>query len=675
MDALDKIATRGFTAVDIAVIPCYCCHIDPFRWTEKDSATLLQTLALRHMRISSLNVSVDSLPALYDEEPWEYIEECLKIAARLGAYTVTIPPGPAVKERDWVETAKNIAKRLRGLADLAEGLDLRLSVEAPHAYTLAEDYVQSARLFELTNDPRVGCTFDTSHAQRDGQCPIAQGIDCVGAEIVHVHLRDALWKYVDLTPGKGDCDYLPFIKSLLHRGYEGDFNLELEYSHSGVEYAIQELDFAQNYMRFLLDGKSPPPAYAIWKTKRRQFAGMIARTIRDPKAFIVSCPRLKQTLKPVAKFLRETIPTRYTSHEVHWQRRWGINAPSRIEFVRREVKSSTRSNQKSIRVGILGCGNVGSDMHAPGFARLAGMEVVGVCDRQRDRADATARRIGCPAYYSIEDLVKQAKPTLVANCTNEWVHYSTTMYLLENGIDVFCEKIMAELVAKGEAMVNRASEKGLVLGVNFNWRFLPGVMKIRQIKESGNLGELLILRFLCHSWVWHHALDLVSHLGGRPVSVSALLREDAAHKDHRPWRRFANEMPYVPGVYGMAMLETEEGVAANITSSELWNPEACLFSLDAVFRNGTISLSGIRMQNAVGVLSSDNNRVDLSTGLIPKEGPSNFAITFQRSIQAFAEAYIEGHPIPSSGEDALRAMRIERAVTQASASGEKIRLQ
>src|SRR2546425_1148676 len=100
IEALGKIFSRGFTAVDIGVIPSYCCHIDPDAWTEKDSAILLQTLALRQMRISSLNVSVDDLYSLYDEEPWNFIEKCIKIAAQVGAYTVTIPPGPAVRERD-----------------------------------------------------------------------------------------------------------------------------------------------------------------------------------------------------------------------------------------------------------------------------------------------------------------------------------------------------------------------------------------------------------------------------------------------------------------------------------------------------------------------------------------------------------------------------------------------
>jgi len=673
IEALDRIAAEGFRAIDIGIIPCHCCHIEPVGWTERDNLLLLDELNSRQLRLSSLNVSLNSFPARYDAEPWEYLEKCVKIAAQLGAYTVTIPPGPPTNEKHWVEAANTITKHFRKLADFAEDSGMRISIEAPHAFTLAEDYAQAARLFEIANDPRLGCAFDTSHAQRDDRYSISEGTNRVGAEIVHVHLRDTLWKNIDLTPGKGQCDYLPFIRTLLDRGYQGDFNFELEDNKANNDHIAQELKFAKKYLHHILDGEQLPPDFEAWKSKRRQLVEMAVRSLRDPKSFVVNRSSLKTKLKPIANLLRQTLPKRSTRFEVRWQKHWTIKRVNRIEFVQGPPPSLS-AGQRIIRVGILGCGGVGDNMHAPGFARLPGVQVVGVCDKQHELADDTARRIGCRPFYSLNEMVEQAKPTLVANCTKEWVHYNTTMYLLEHGIDVFCEKIMAEEEAKGEAMVRRAAEKGRVLAVNFNWRFLPGIQKIKQIKESGGLGELCILRFFCHSWVWHHAIDLVGHLGGGIASVSAFLRQDSPDRDHRPWRRFADKIPYVPGICGMAMLETAQGIAANITSSELWNPETCLFNLDAVFRRGVISLSGIRMSDAVGILSSDQNHLNLRDDLVPRDGTSRFAITFQRSIEAFVKAYAKGDEIPSSGKDGLRAMRVEKAIMQSAASGRKIQI-
>jgi predicted dehydrogenase/sugar phosphate isomerase/epimerase len=676
IEALDKIKAGGFHSVDIGIVPCYCCHLEPSSWSSDRRARLLDELASRQLKVSSLNVAVGALPSRDENEPWTFTAKCLKIAADLGAYAVTISPGPAAEQGDWLLLAEGLAKRIHALADQAEGSGIRLSVESPHAGSLTDSYAESNRFFQVIADPRVGSTFDTSHAQRDESCSLKEGIQRIGAEIVHVHLRDALRKRFDLTPGKGACDYLPFIQELMERGYKGDLNIELECHNLTTDQIAVELEFARDYLHALLEQQPMPARLLAWKNQRLQFRQILSQTIRDPKDFIVQRPRLKALLKPVLKPLVKAFhyacPIPYTRFEVRWQQHWGVRPRPKIKMVR--MGGHSLSNQKVTRVGILGCGTVGSTMHAPSFARLPGIEIVGVCDTQPRLADALAREVGCPAFYSLNELVSEAKPDLVANATKEWTHHSTTMFLLKNGIDVFCEKIMAEELTKGEAMVQMAAAQGRVLAVNFNWRFLPGIMKIKQIKDSGTLGELCILRFFCHSWVWHHALDLACYLGGDIASVFALIRQDPIHNDPRPWRRFADELVYLPGVCGMVMFESGQRVATCVTSSELWNPHSCLFNLDAVFRHGTISLSGIRLNDAMGVLSSDKADLDLSSDLSPSDGPSDFSITFQRSIQAFVRSYHSGQAPPVSGQDGLQAMKIERAVARSAASGQKVHL-
>jgi predicted dehydrogenase/sugar phosphate isomerase/epimerase len=676
IEALDAIAARGFHAVDIGIVPCYCCHLEPTSWTRDKSARLLEDMAARQLKVSSLNVSPGSLPSRAEDEPWEFTAKCLEIAAQLRAYTVTVSPGPSAGDGKWVELANHRAKRIRALADLAETSGIRLSVEAPHVNTLAENYAEANRLFQTIADARVGCTFDTSHAQQDELGSLKEGIQRVGTEIIHVHLRDALRKRIDVTPGKGACDYLPFIQELIERGYQGDFNFELECHGLTTGQIAGELEFARDYLHALIDQKPLPARFLPWKDKRFQFRQILSSNIRNPATFILQRPRLKAILRPVLKPLADalsyTLPASYSRFEARWQKHWGRRPSVELKMVRPNCRLSP--SQKVTGVGILGCGNIGSKLHAPAFASLPGVKIVGVCDVKPKLADALARKIGCRAFYSLDALVTEAKPDLVANATREWTHHATTMFLLQNGIDVFCEKMMAEALAKGEEMVQTAARHRRVLAVNFNWRFLPGIVKIKKTKDSGILGGLCILRFFCHSWVWHHALDLASYLGGNITSVFAIVRQDSAHSDPRPWRRFADELLYLPGVCAMAMLETDQGMAINLTSSEMWSSEACLFNLDAVFRRGTISLSGIRSNDAVGILSSDNADLDLLSDLTPSDGPAGFSITFQRSIQAFTRAYRGGQAPPIGGQDGLQAMRIERAIAQSAASGQKVLL-
>ena len=671
--ALDKIQALGFSPVDIGVLPSFCPHLDLVHWTDKDTTALVSGLAARKLRVSSLNVDPSGLAICHPDEPVEFLAASLKIAAGLGARTVTLQTGPSAVESEWLEKANVVAQRIRHLAEVGHRLGLRVSVEAPHTGTLASNYEQSARLFKLINDPRVGCTFDTSHAQLNNPQSLVEGIAAVGAEILHVHLRDVLGNSFAVTPGKGVCEFAPLLQALAERGYAGDFNLEQECSPSAAE---AEVCFARDYLQLVLEGKPLPPEYAIWRTPQRRRA-MRWRAIKDnPKLFLTSQPwyawTLQPIMRPLVKIARASKPVNCRRYEAGWQQQNFFSRPIRVEL--ESPSSALPPGAKAKRVAILGCGTIGHNMQAPSFACLAGVEMVGVCDTNFRLAEVTGKLLGCPAFKDQSELVTQTKPDLVANCTTEAMHSRTSLQLLDQGVDVFCEKIMAESIASGEAMVQRATERGRVLAVNFNWRFLPGIQKIRQIKEAGTLGELCMLRIVCHAWVWHHLLDLVTYLGGKPVGLTAQCRQDSLFDDRRPWRRFADEMLYLPSVYAMAMLETSEGVGASITSSDLWNPYGCLFSLDAVFRRGVVSLSAVHMADARGILSCDKNGVDVQLAPAERREARTYAVTFKRSIAAFMDAYSQGKTPPTSGADALFTMRMEQAVVESAKSGRKISL-
>jgi predicted dehydrogenase len=146
-------------------------------------------------------------------------------------------------------------------------------------------------------------------------------------------------------------------------------------------------------------------------------------------------------------------------------------------------------------------------------------------------------------------------------------------------------------------------------------------------------------------------------------------------EDGRPWRRFADELLYLPGVYANALLETAEEVGASITSSDLWQPGGCLLNLDAVFRRGVVSLSGVNSREVLGILSCNQRDLDLrlDTGLAG--GAQDYSITFKRSIDAFMDAYLQCKRPPTNGEDGLFTMRMEQAVVDSAKTGRTVRLE
>ena len=122
----------------------------------------------------------------------------------------------------------------------------------------------------------------------------------------------------------------------------------------------------------------------------------------------------------------------------------------------------------------------------------------------------------------------------------------------------------------------------------------------------------------------------------------------------------------------LANLATEAGVAASLVSTELVDPDGLLFNLDAVFDKGTINLSGV-CDRSIGTLSSSlGDKLDLRCR--PSDGPSDFSISFQRAIEAFAADYLAGKRPPTTGEDGLQAMRLEQALVESARSGTFVNL-
>jgi predicted dehydrogenase/sugar phosphate isomerase/epimerase len=672
-DALERVRAHGFSRVDLAVVPGFCDHVDVLALGTDGVERLADAFASRGLQVSSVNLHAGDMSGQDFELAERRIRATIDVARRLGARVLTLPPGRAPATPDaWEATAKVVARRIAAVIGRAEQAGLTLTVEAPHAHSLAEDVAQAARLFELVGDPRIACTFDTSHVQRANRDPLAGALKRLGVPVAHVHLRDTLRGEVTVTPGKGDCGYRPFLDALLGGGYAGDLNFELEYEGASREVIERELDFAREHLRLVLGGGPLPFSHRVYQQGWYRAYDHLAWIAQHPREFVVAHPGLKAVLRPpfrLAKHAKkEWVPYRQTRYRAGWQTTWRVGrAPSAISPKRAAGAASSLPER---RIAILGCGYTGRYEHGPGFARLPGARVVGVCDVRPERATFLGDRLGCPSFTDVAALL-ETKPDLVVNCTREWQHLDTTLRALDVGADVFCEKILAESLASGETMLRAAREKGRVLGINYNWRFLPGIVRIREIRDSGELGKLRMLRIFAHAWVSHHALDLVRHLAGPVESVSATILDEPETRGLADWNRYAHEMLYMPTTYAVSALRTAEGVGVSLSSSELVDPGGLLLSLDAVFQQGTVSLSGVLDDDAMGTLTAMASRkVDLR--MRRGDAPAGFALSFQRSIEAFYGGWRAGGAVPTTGDDALEVMRIENALVRSHQTGTRI---
>jgi len=143
---------------------------------------------------------------------------------------------------------------------------------------------------------------------------------------------------------------------------------------------------------------------------------------------------------------------------------------------------------------IIGAGMISQSAHIPNLLR-AGESIVGVVDKNFDRARQVAERFGIPRYWddyrvAIEDSDTDA--VIVATPTK--FHYPITMAALRAGKHVLCEKPPAMTAAEAYEMAKEAEERGLVLMYGLHRRFRDDALAAKEAIERGDLGDIYFAR-------------------------------------------------------------------------------------------------------------------------------------------------------------------------------------
>ncbi len=115
-----------------------------------------------------------------------------------------------------------------------------------------------------------------------------------------------------------------------------------------------------------------------------------------------------------------------------------------------------------MRVAIVGCGFV-ADFYMRTLHLYPNLELVGVMDRDSDRASKFATFYSVPIYNTLEELLSDPQVDIVLNLTNPRSHYSVSKACLEAGKHVYSEKPISMDFLEAKELVEIAEKRGLHL--------------------------------------------------------------------------------------------------------------------------------------------------------------------------------------------------------------------
>jgi len=173
-----------------------------------------------------------------------------------------------------------------------------------------------------------------------------------------------------------------------------------------------------------------------------------------------------------------------------------------------------------INVGIIGYGYWGPNV-ARNFNACERAQIVSICDLNQKRLNlAKTTYPFIETHNDPEALIRSKDIDAVAVVTPVFSHYELSRLALENGKHIFVEKPFTSTVAQGEELIELATKNGRLIMVDHTFLFTGAVRKMREIVESGELGELFFYDSVrVNLGLFQHDINVVWDLAPHDFSI------------------------------------------------------------------------------------------------------------------------------------------------------------
>jgi len=203
---------------------------------------------------------------------------------------------------------------------------------------------------------------------------------------------------------------------------------------------------------------------------------------------------------------------------------------------------------ESVRLAVIGAGRQCSNSLMPGIPYIEEIDLVAVCDLQRELAERNGRRFGARAVYTdAAEMLRQEAPDAVMVVGPPQMHEEVGLQVLEAGANLFIEKPAAPTVEGARRLVETARRMGKIGQVGHMMRHADPVRIAWELSHAEEFGEILSVESRYTTWPtramaagrgwgepdedWTymlvqggHPIDLLRHFLGPIVRVGAFRR-------------------------------------------------------------------------------------------------------------------------------------------------------
>ena len=176
---------------------------------------------------------------------------------------------------------------------------------------------------------------------------------------------------------------------------------------------------------------------------------------------------------------------------------------------------------KTVKIAMIGVGCISGIYLKNITETFREIELIGVCDLIRERAEKARQDYGVPKIYdTMYDAFADPEVEIVLNLTRPYEHFEVSKAALEAGKHVYSEKPLGADLEEGKALLKLAREKGLMLGGAPDTFLGAGIQTCRRLIDDGYIGTPIgSSAFIIGRGMesWHPDPDFYYQRGGGPV--------------------------------------------------------------------------------------------------------------------------------------------------------------
>jgi predicted dehydrogenase len=337
----------------------------------------------------------------------------------------------------------------------------------------------------------------------------------------------------------------------------------------------------------------------------------------------------------------------------------------------------------TLRGGLIGCGFFAIN-HLHGWRDAKGAEIVAICDRSEERLRIAGEQFGISArYQDAAEMLAREELDFIDIATTAPSHRALAELAASRGLAVICQKPFAPALEDAKAIVAACDKANVPLMVHENFRWQSPVQKVKDVLDSGEIGEVFWGRvsfrsaydvFSGQPYLAEGKRFIVEDLGIHALDIARFLFGDADNVS----ARIKRVNPDIKGEdVATILLDHGNGVASIVDCSYATRLEKELFPQTLLEVDGTRGTLRLGADYQLTVTVGDRTRkADVSPPVLP--WASRPWHNIQESValiqQHWADCLRDGREPQTSGRDNLKTFALVEAVYISAETGQTVKL-